>query len=123
MNKVLLCIGSNTNALFNLKRAINKLQLNFKDIQFTETAKSRPYGEIYKQSFLNTLAYFETNMNKDELVLSLKSIEEEMGRQPEHKAEGKVIIDIDLIKWNDEIVKSEDFKRDYVRKLLAFIPK
>ncbi|MDD2474721.1 MAG: 2-amino-4-hydroxy-6-hydroxymethyldihydropteridine diphosphokinase [Dysgonamonadaceae bacterium] len=123
MNKVLLCIGSNTNALLNLNRAINKLQLNFKGTQFTETAESNPYGAIYKRSFLNTLAYFETNMNKNELVLSLKSIEIEMGRHPEHKAKGKVIIDIDLIKWNDEIVKPEDFKRSYVRNLLEFLPK
>lgn len=123
MNKALLSIGSNTNALFNLNRAIKILQLYFKNIKFTESAESKPYGTIYKCVFLNTLAYFETNISKDELVLCLKSIETEMGRRPEQKAQGKIIIDIDLIKWNNEIVKPEDFKRSYVRNLLEFVPK
>lgn len=123
MNKALLSIGSNTNALFNLNRAIKKLQLNFNNIQFTETAESKPYGTIYKRPFLNTLAYFKTNMSKDELINCFKSIEIEMGRRPNDKEQGKVIIDIDLIKWNNEIVKPEDFKRSYVRNLLEFVPK
>jgi 2-amino-4-hydroxy-6-hydroxymethyldihydropteridine diphosphokinase len=57
-------------------------------------------------------------MNREELVLELKNIEKKMGRLPEHKPIGKIIIDIDLIKWDDEIVKPEDYKRSYIRDLL-----
>ena len=42
-----------------------------------------------------------------------------MGRQPSHKAEGIVIIDIDLIQWNNEVLKPDDFKRDYMNELIV----
>ena len=118
MHQVLLSLGTNTYARFNLKRAMHLLKLSFSTIQFTSVAVSKPYGTQYKRPFLNTLAYFNTDMNKEELVLVLKSIEQRMGRLPEHKFAGKVIIDIDLIKLADEITKPEDFHRSYVRDLL-----
>ncbi len=118
MHQVLLSLGTNTHARFNLNRAMHLLQLTFSTIQFTSVAVSKPHGSQYKRPFLNTLAFFNTNMNKEELVLVLKNIEQKMGRLPEHKPDGKIIIDIDLIKWNDEITKPEDFKRSYVRDLL-----
>ena len=121
MYKVLLSIGTNTHARFNLSRAKILLQSCFPTIQFTEIAESKPYGQICKNWFLNTLGYFETDLSKGELVKQFKDIEKTMGRSLEHNAEGKVIIDIDLIKWDKEIVKPEDFKRSYIRDLLQFV--
>ena len=118
MNKILLSLGTNTYARFNLKRAMHLLKLSFLTIEFTSIAASKPYGTQYKRPFLNTLAYFKTNKNKEELVLELKKIEQKMGRLPDHKLAGKIIIDIDLIRWNDEITQPEDFKRSYVCDLL-----
>ena len=118
MHKILLSLGTNTHARFNLKRAMYLLELTFSTIQFTSVAVSEPYGTQYKRPFLNTLGYFNTKMNKKELVLELKKIEQQMGRLPEHKPAGKIIIDIDLIKWNDEVIQHEDFKRSYVYDLL-----
>ncbi len=118
MHKVLLGIGTNTNACFNMKRAIDSLRSYFPNIIFTSTIESAPYGANFYGRFLNSLAYFETNMPKDEIQLRCKSIERNMGRQPTHKAEGKIIIDIDLIKWDNEVLKPEDFKRGYMKELL-----
>lgn len=121
MHKVLLSIGTNTNACFNLRQAIKSLLIYFPTIQFTKIIKSKPHGASYKSSFLNTLGYFETNMSKDEIILRFKSIEKNMGRQPSHKAEGKVIIDIDLIKIDEEVLKPDDFERSYMSELLSEI--
>lgn len=121
MHKVLLCIGSNSDAHSNLVRAKDLLQHHFPAIQFTVDTESKPYGKVYNQSFLNTLASFESTLSKDELISQCKHIEKSMGRALEHKALGKVIIDIDLIKWDNEIVKPEDFKRSYIRNLLPLV--
>lgn len=118
MHKVLLSLGTNTHARFNLNRAKTFLKLTFENVQFTAATESKPYGLSSNSLFLNTLSYFRTNMNREELVLELKNIEKKMGRLPEHKPIGKIIIDIDLIKWDDEIVKPEDYKRSYIRDLL-----
>lgn len=117
MHKVLLSLGTNTNACFKMKQARDYLSSYFPTIKFTTTIETEPYGTIYKDSFLNSLAYFETDLSKDEILLRLKTIEGKMGRLPSHKTTGKIIIDIDLIKWDNEMLKSDDFKRDYMQQL------
>lgn len=119
MHKVLLSIGTNTDTCFNMKRAIDNLHACFPNIQFTSIIESAPCGAIFKGPFLNILAYFETNMVKEEIQVRFKSIEKIMGRQSSHKAEGIVIIDIDLIQWNNEVLKPDDFKRDYMNELIV----
>ena len=44
----------------------------------------------------------------------LKDIECCIGRKPEDKSCGRVPIDIDLLQWNDQILKAEDLTREYV---------
>lgn len=121
MHKVLLSIGSNSNAYFNMEQATNYLLSYFPNIKFTSTIETEPHGAIYKSFFLNALAYFETNMSKDQLSLQLKTIEKDMGRQPAHKAEGKIIIDIDLAIWDNDVLKPDDFKHGYMQVLMSQI--
>lgn len=123
MHKVLLGIGTNTDACFNIEQAIDYLLSYFPSIKFTSTIETEAYGENYKAPFLNSLAYFETYKSKDEVELKLKAIEKKMGRKPFHKTEAKVIIDIDLIKWNNEVLKPDDFKRDYMHELMLEVQK
>ncbi len=118
MHKVLLSIGSNSNACFNMEQATNYLLSYFPNIKFTSVIETEPHGAIYKDPFLNALAYFETDMSKEQLLLQLKTIEKEMGRQAAHKAKGKIIIDIDLAKWDNDILKPDDFERDYMHMLM-----
>jgi 2-amino-4-hydroxy-6-hydroxymethyldihydropteridine diphosphokinase len=47
-----------------------------------------------------------------------KQIEGLLGRLPEHKQQGSVIVDIDLFGWNGCIVRPEDYNRPYVQRLL-----
>ncbi len=119
MHKVLLSIGTNTDTCFNMKRAIDNLHSCFPNIQFTSIIESAPCGAIFKGPFLNILAYFETNMVKEEIQGRFKSIEKIMGRQSSHKAQGIVLIDIDLIQWDNEVLKPDDFKRDYMNELIV----
>ena len=118
MDKVILSIGSNTNACFNIKLATDYLHIYFPTIKIGNAIETAPHGAIYSTPFKNAVAYLETDLSKDEVELQLKTIEKNMGRLPSHKAEGTVIIDLDLIKWNNKILKPEDFKRDYMQELI-----
>lgn len=118
MHKVLVSLGTNTDTCFNMKRATDYLYSCFPNIRFTTVIKSEPCGANFKGPFLNALAYFESKLTKEEIVLRFKSIEKKMGRLPSHKAEGIVIIDIDLIQWDNEVLKPEDLERDYMSELL-----
>ncbi len=106
-----------------MNRAKSILKSYFPTIQFTINIENKPFGENYKHWFLNTLGYFKSDLSKNEIISHCKHIEKTMGRLVEHKLEGKVIIDIDLIQWGDEIIKPDDFKRSYVIDLLPFVKK
>lgn len=121
MNKVLLGIGSNTDACFNIKQATDYLCSYFPSIKFTDTIETAPFGAMYTTPFSNALAYFETDLNKDEINLRLKTIEKKMGRLPSHKSKGVIIIDIDLVQWNHQVLKPKDIKRDYMQKLMLML--
>ena len=45
----------------------------------------------------------------------LKQIEKENGRLPEDKQQGIVKLDIDLLKYDDSILKPKDMEKDFVQ--------
>ena len=118
MNKGLISIGSNTDSKDNLTVCVQLLKDRFERIIFSDTSETKPYGSNYKNDFINQLAYIYTDKEKEEVIDVLKQIEHNMGRTPDDKKKGIVIIDIDLVIWNREILKPEDIKRDYITKLL-----
>jgi 2-amino-4-hydroxy-6-hydroxymethyldihydropteridine diphosphokinase len=44
----------------------------------------------------------------------LKQIERDNGRLPEDKAQGIVKLDIDLLKFDDYVLKPKDLEKDFV---------
>lgn len=73
---------------------------------------------MYVFPFRNVLAAFETELTPDEVVEKTKMVEYAVGRTPKDKKEGKVIIDIDLLQYDDEILRPDDYERSYVQDLL-----
>ncbi|MDR1742413.1 MAG: 2-amino-4-hydroxy-6-hydroxymethyldihydropteridine diphosphokinase [Dysgonamonadaceae bacterium] len=120
MHHILLSIGSNTYAKRNTDKAKRQIETVFPDIRFSESCTSKAYGKKYKRPFLNLLAAFESDKSAQEICKRVKQIESEMGRKPEDKEKGRVVIDIDLIRYDDNILKQSDFERSYVQDLLKF---
>lgn len=123
MNKVLLSIGTNEDRESNLTLCHQFLDNIFTDICYSGTSVTMPYGTTYKNDFLNQLAIIYTDKDKEEVKCLLKSIEKDMGRNNADKKHGIVKIDIDLVIWNNTILKPEDFKRSYIADLLASMHK
>lgn len=121
MNKGLICIGTNENRETNLAYCKELLNIVFSDITYSDISVTAPYGAIYKNDFLNQLAVVYTDKVKKDVIDLLKSYEKKIGRTIEDKKNGIVKIDIDLVAWNDEILKPEDMKRSYVADLLPTI--
>lgn len=118
MQTILLSIGSNIYSKNNIDKARRMLTHCFPDISFTESVMSEPYDEKYLFPFRNILGVFQSELSPEEVISKLKLVEHAMGRSPKDKALGKVIIDIDLIKYGDEVLRPQDFERDYVQHLL-----
>lgn len=114
-------MGSNDDRERNITFCKSLLENFFGEMFYSNTSVTTPYGQSYKQDFLNQLAVFYTDKTKTEIISMLKSMEKEIGRKDEDKSLGLVKIDIDLLRWNDEILKPEDMKRLYVTELLSTI--
>lgn len=122
MNTILLSIGSNTFAKTNIDKAKRMLTRLFPEIIFTQPILTEPDEEKYSFLFRNVLAKAETEMTPEEIIDKIKQTERAVGRSPKDKYLGKVIIDIDLLQYNNEILRPGDLERDYVQQLLATLP-
>ena len=58
-------------------------------------------------------------MSQEEIIDKIKQTERAIGRTPKDKYLGKVVIDIDLLKYGEEILRPQDYEREYVQQLLA----
>lgn len=119
MSTILLSIGSNTFAKTNIDKAKRMLSYVFQNIIFSDPILSEPEDDKYKYLFRNVLASFETDMSQEEIIDKIKQTERAVGRTPKDKYQGKVVIDIDLLKYGEEILRPQDFEREYVQQLLS----
>ena len=71
-------------------------------------------GSRFLSPFSNQTALFETSMSAEEVRTILKRIEHRNGRSPEDKAQGIVKLDIDLLNYDDCVLKPEDMEREFV---------
>ena len=122
LNKVILSLGTNRNREINIAAADDLLRCSFTSIHFSEPVYTEPIGNMKTGMFLNQVAIAYTSNCQDEIIQILKQVERKLGRTPESKACGEIPIDIDLLQWNELILKPDDLERDYVRLLLRTLP-
>lgn len=114
-NKAIISIGSNANRTENIQKVIKILQANYPGSRFSTPEITDPIDlPEGAKAFLNLVAMIPINLEKDEFVSQLKAIEAELGRDDEDDEEGIIPIDLDLIKWNEDVLKPRDFIRPYM---------
>lgn len=119
INTCTLCMGSNFERKIHLNAARKALKEQFPEICFGKEIETEAIGEIYLSPFSNQIAKFETTLSPDEIRSILKDIERQNGRSPEEKAHGIVKLDIDLLTFNNLVLKPEDLRREYIQKELG----
>ena len=115
-NRVLLCLGSNWDKEKNMERAAEMLRAHFVFIQFSQPVYTEPIDCPLSTTFLNRVAVLYSEESPARIKDVLKDIECCIGRKPEDKSCGHVPIDIDLLQWNDQILKAEDLMNGANRK-------
>ena len=104
-NRVLLCLGSNWDKEKNMERAAEMLRAHFVFIQFSQPVYTEPIDCPLSTTFLNRVAVLYSEESPARIKDVLKDIVCCIGRVP---------IDIDLLLWNDQILKADDLTREYV---------
>ncbi|MBO5720861.1 MAG: 2-amino-4-hydroxy-6-hydroxymethyldihydropteridine diphosphokinase [Bacteroidales bacterium] len=115
MNKAIIGIGS------NLEDAKQRVEECCKDVlsmvdeaKFSSIYETEAVGSIPQPNYYNCVGVLATSQTFEELKQKLKDYERLAGRLPEHKSEGKVIIDIDIVVWNTDVIKPTDLSRSYM---------
>ena len=93
----------------NIAKARTLLTALLPDICWEEARWTEPVNFPYPALFLNQLATFTTPLLSDEVRHHFKEIERQCGRLPEDKGQGIVRMDIDLLTYGEETLKTEPF--------------
>ena len=109
-----LCLGSNFDAATRLSAARSVLLSHFPDICFSQEMVTEAIGSGFLSPFHNQVARLTTPLDAASVRNLLKGIEQAQGRLPEDKPNGIVKLDIDLLKYNDCVLKPKDMEREFV---------
>ena len=114
-NKAIISIGSNEHRTTNVKKVMEILSKLFPSIRFSTPQLTEPVDMSEDaKAFLNLIALFETELDRETLQAKLKKLEERLGRDHDDDEEGIIPMDLDIIEWNDEVYKPQDMIRPYV---------
>ena len=116
LNQAIIALGSNSESEKNITKAEEFLKLAFSNIRFSDPIYTEPINIPNPALFLNLVAIFDSPLNDEEIKSILKRIEKEMGRNSSENIKYQIIIDIDLIKWGNKILKKDDFSRKYIQE-------
>lgn len=114
LNRIFLGLGSNLDKEKNMARAGDYLCARFLSLRCSPAVYTSPVGCPGAEPFLNQVAVAYTPFGPDEVRHILKQIETALHRTPADKQNGTIPIDIDLLRWNDQVLKPGDWERPYI---------
>lgn len=116
MNKFILSIGTNSpDREWQMSHAIKQLKQIFKKTTFSEIYEVPSHNGI-DAPYLNAIMVGTTNLSLDEANRALKQWETICGRTPASKQQGVIPIDLDIVVWNNEVIRPVDYSREYVSR-------
>ena len=116
MNEVVIGIGSNIDAEFNIEKALEILGILVRIEKVSSFIKTKPVGITDQPDFTNGAVKVKTDYGAKELKKKLKGIEDQLGRDRSAAKFGPRCIDLDIIVWNGEIVDRDYYTRDFLRQ-------
>ncbi len=111
-------IGSNINAKQNIASTLVFLRQDHEVIAVSTWIKTTPVGIIDQPDFLNGAVKVLTKMEMHEFRNYLKEVEDRLGRDRLAPKFGPRTIDLDIVVWDGEIIDTDYYKRDFLRKVV-----
>lgn len=119
MHRIILSIGTNFNRESNAKLVKEIISEAFHKVQFSEELLTEPVGDVLSdKKYLNFLACGFTEDESEQIVAKTKQMETQCGNTEFLRKEGKIAMDIDLLKYDNQRFHENDWSRDYVKKLI-----
>lgn len=113
MNRFVLSIGSNSSDRYEkMSMAIERLNSLLNIEAASSVYETLPWGGGDKL-YINCVMAGTTSMDMECLIEMTKELEKQCGRDEEAKKQGIVPIDLDIVIWNDTVLRPKELGRDY----------
>jgi 2-amino-4-hydroxy-6-hydroxymethyldihydropteridine diphosphokinase len=117
-SEVWLSLGSNLEPTAECERHLQaahaELATYITELQcssiYTTPAEGHAHG-----TYANSVVRGFTTMSEEELETALKALERAHGRTPADKLVGRVPLDLDIIRWNESIVRPRNWQMNYMQ--------
>lgn len=114
-HRCLVCLGSNHDPDTKLDAALEAIAEHFNILNIGKRIMTEPEGtDAHSKPYLNQAIIIESYANPDEIISIFKLIERQNGRTAESKSSGIVPLDIDLLVYDEQILKPADMEKAYV---------
>lgn len=111
-------IGSNIKPEENIACALSMLHRETEVISESQFIKTAPVGMENQPDFLNGAVKVLTEDEMNVFNLYLKTIEDRLNRDRSAPKYSPRVIDLDIVTWDGEIIDSDYYKRDYLKKVV-----
>ena len=115
MNTFVLSNGSNSkDREWQMQTCIEWLKSNFSMVAMTPIYNSAA-ANGKDADYLNAVVKVKSKKTYEEINEAVKQYEHVCGRTPMSKLQGSIPMDIDIVVWNDEVVRQNDFDQNYFK--------
>lgn len=123
MNTAVISLGSNVTDREEIVRsAIADIQHEFM-VEAVSAVYEAPDDRYAAMPYSNAVMRLSTDLGHDLLHAHFKAMESRYGRTPESKKSRQVPLDIDIVIFNDTIVRPADFSRSYFIHGYTILPR
>ena len=120
--ELIISLGSNYDQEACMLRAKTEIRNAFgPDTMFSEEVWTSPIG-IESDLFLNCLAFIRTSLKLEQLGMRLKQIERLCVNNKRARADNILKMDIDILKYANQILHESDWSRKYITELMKECP-
>ena len=114
--EIIIALGSNEHPRRNMKTARTLLSATIPSLRFTRNMITQPIGHAGRP-YLNCLCRGTTTLPLNEVQALLKQVEHDCGDSAAQRAEGRVVMDVDLLEYDGTRHHEADWERDYILTL------
>lgn len=114
ISKVVLGLGSNSgDRMAALSQAVVSLRDIIPDLCSSSFYETAPVGVNHHGPYMNAVACGSTPLGLIQLDTELKSLEVKAGRDEAARARREVPLDLDIVIYDEEIVRPRDFSQSF----------
>lgn len=114
-HECIIGIGSNIEPEQNIAATLFFLRQEHELISVSALIKTSPIGIPHQPDFLNGAAKIFTTLEKTEFQSYLKDVEDRLKRDRTAPKFGPRTIDLDIVKWDGEIIDPDYYSRDFLK--------